>query len=266
MPGSLPNAASQLVPRRVSSTLIVCYVFVLFFSYLSVVASCVLVGSSTPLRQSSSMGSGTAVLQQPPGLSISEDVIKPRCDKLGYRVVKLPNELRVLLISDPETDKAAAALNVSDAHHAEPFSTWQQLRFHCKNALYDLDMHGFQNPAIARVKNCISCTRLHLAHVDACPASRAVAALAALSLWYTYLQCPTLKVHARMKEETTKVTAGLNINCIAAQVRVGSMCDPVELPGLAHFCEHMLFYSSEKYPVEDEYSRWAVACNRQLAV
>uniref|UniRef100_A0A383VRB5 Peptidase M16 N-terminal domain-containing protein n=1 Tax=Tetradesmus obliquus TaxID=3088 RepID=A0A383VRB5_TETOB len=96
------------------------------------------------------MGSGTAVLQQPPGLSISEDVIKPRCDKLGYRVVKLPNELRVLLISDPETDKAAAALNV----------------------------------------------------------------------------------------------------------RVGSMCDPVELPGLAHFCEHMLFYSSEKYPVEDEYSRF----------
>lgn len=41
------------------------------------------------------------------------------------------------------------------------------------------------------------------------------------------------------------------------QVRVGSMSDPAELPGLAHFCEHMLFYSSEKYPVEDEYSRWA---------
>ena len=39
------------------------------------------------------------------------------------------------------------------------------------------------------------------------------------------------------------------------QVRVGSMCDPVELPGLAHFCEHMLFYSSAKYPVEDEYSK-----------
>jgi hypothetical protein len=43
------------------------------------------------------------------------------------------------------------------------------------------------------------------------------------------------------------------------QVRVGSMCDPQELPGLAHFCEHMLFYSSEKYPVEDEYSR----CGKQ---
>eukprot|EP00878_Enallax_costatus_P008268 GHUV01008644.1.p2 GENE.GHUV01008644.1~~GHUV01008644.1.p2 ORF type:complete len:143 (+),score=36.70 GHUV01008644.1:87-515(+) len=80
---------------------------------------------------------------------VSEDIIKPRCDKLGYRSITLPNKLRVLLISDPDTDKAAAALNV----------------------------------------------------------------------------------------------------------RVGSMCDPVELPGLAHFCEHMLFYSSAKYPVEDEYSK-----------
>jgi insulysin len=33
------------------------------------------------------------------------------------------------------------------------------------------------------------------------------------------------------------------------------MCDPEQLPGLAHFCEHMLFYSSQKYPVEDEYSK-----------
>jgi insulysin len=37
------------------------------------------------------------------------------------------------------------------------------------------------------------------------------------------------------------------------------MSDPVELPGLAHFAEHMLFYSSKKYPVEDEYSRCAEA-------
>jgi predicted Zn-dependent peptidase len=26
------------------------------------------------------------------------------------------------------------------------------------------------------------------------------------------------------------------------------MSDPPELPGLAHFTEHMLFYASEKYP------------------
>jgi hypothetical protein len=47
----------------------------------------------------------------------------------------------------------------------------------------------------------------------------------------------------------------LVLSAVPLQVRVGSMSDPNELPGLAHFCEHMLFYSSEKYPVEDDYSR-----------
>jgi insulysin len=34
------------------------------------------------------------------------------------------------------------------------------------------------------------------------------------------------------------------------------MLDPPVLQGLAHFTEHMLFYSSKKYPVEDEYSKF----------
>jgi insulysin len=42
------------------------------------------------------------------------------------------------------------------------------------------------------------------------------------------------------------------------QVRVGSLLDPADIPGLAHFCEHMLFYASEKYPEEDAYSRFLV--------
>lgn len=32
------------------------------------------------------------------------------------------------------------------------------------------------------------------------------------------------------------------------QVCVGSLCDPDSYLGLAHFTEHMLFYSSERYP------------------
>jgi len=34
------------------------------------------------------------------------------------------------------------------------------------------------------------------------------------------------------------------------------MSDPHELPGLAHFCEHMLFLGTEKFPDEDEYSKY----------
>ncbi|BAT02226.1 insulin-degrading enzyme-like 1, peroxisomal isoform X1 [Oryza sativa Japonica Group] len=78
------------------------------------------------------------------------EITKPRNDKRGYRRVVLPNALECLVISDPDTDKAAASMNVS----------------------------------------------------------------------------------------------------------VGYFCDPEGLPGLAHFLEHMLFYASEKYPIEDSYSKY----------
>jgi len=39
-------------------------------------------------------------------------------------------------------------------------------------------------------------------------------------------------------------------------VRVGSFQDPDALPGLAHFCEHMLFLGTQRFPDENEYSRF----------
>ncbi|XP_048142038.1 insulin-degrading enzyme-like 1, peroxisomal isoform X1 [Rhodamnia argentea] len=78
------------------------------------------------------------------------EIVKPRSDKRDYRRIVLKNSLEVLLISDPDTDKCAASMDVS----------------------------------------------------------------------------------------------------------VGSFCDPAGLEGLAHFLEHMLFYASEKYPVEDSYSKF----------
>eukprot|EP00434_Breviolum_minutum_P034884 symbB.v1.2.030880.t1/scaffold3459.1/size56318/3 len=35
---------------------------------------------------------------------------------------------------------------------------------------------------------------------------------------------------------------------MAMAVRAGSYDDPRDLPGLAHFCEHMLFLGTKKYP------------------
>lgn len=40
----------------------------------------------------------------------------------------------------------------------------------------------------------------------------------------------------------------------ALTVDVGHMSDPDDIPGLAHFCEHMLFLGTEKYPNENAYS------------
>lgn len=78
---------------------------------LAVLIAAVLTTSSSLVSMSSAaMGPG----QQSSGdVVVGEQLIKPACDKLSYRVVELPNKLRVLLIHDPETDKAAAALDVS---------------------------------------------------------------------------------------------------------------------------------------------------------
>eukprot|EP00252_Welwitschia_mirabilis_P027613 TRINITY_DN9512_c0_g2_i7.p1 TRINITY_DN9512_c0_g2~~TRINITY_DN9512_c0_g2_i7.p1 ORF type:complete len:1006 (+),score=221.01 TRINITY_DN9512_c0_g2_i7:195-3212(+) len=78
------------------------------------------------------------------------EIVKPLNDKREYKRIVLSNSLEVLLISDPETDKAAAAMDVS----------------------------------------------------------------------------------------------------------IGAFSDPDGLEGLAHFLEHMLFYASEKYPLEDSYMKY----------
>ena len=54
---------------------------------------------------------------------------------------------------------------------------------------------------------------------------------------------------------TDKAAAALDVN-------IGSMSDPV--PGLAHFCEHMLFLGTKKYQDENEYNRYLSQVTRFL--
>ena len=62
-----------------------------------------------------------------------------------------------------------------------------------------------------------------------------------------------MRLHNRMKvllvrdTETTKSAATL-------YVRSGSLNDPDEVQGIAHFCEHMLFMGSKKFPGISEYT------------
>ena len=48
---------------------------------------------------------------------------------------------------------------------------------------------------------------------------------------------------------TDKSAASLDVN-------IGYLSDPDDLPGLAHFCEHMLFLGTQKYPQENEYNMY----------
>ena len=52
--------------------------------------------------------------------------------------------------------------------------------------------------------------------------------------------------------EAGKAAASMN-------VAVGSMSNPVEWPGLAHFCEHMLFLGTKRFPGEGEFERFIAA-------
>ncbi|ODQ67629.1 hypothetical protein NADFUDRAFT_32410, partial [Nadsonia fulvescens var. elongata DSM 6958] len=43
---------------------------------------------------------------------------------------------------------------------------------------------------------------------------------------------------------------------VSLSVNTGSFNDPASIPGLAHFCEHLLFMGSRKYPSENAYSNY----------
>ena len=58
-----------------------------------------------------------------------------------------------------------------------------------------------------------------------------------------------LKVLMISDSEADKSSAAMNVN-------IGSLSDPEDFLGLAHFCEHMLFMGTEKYPKEDDFSEF----------
>merc|ERR1719450_1537321 len=46
---------------------------------------------------------------------------------------------------------------------------------------------------------------------------------------------------------------GLKMSAAALCVHMGSFSDPEDVPGLAHFLEHMVFMGSKKFPGENEF-------------
>jgi insulysin len=64
---------------------------------------------------------------------------------------------------------------------------------------------------------------------------------------YRHLEIGAMDVLLISDPETDKASA-------ACDVYVGQLCDP--LPGLAHFCEHMLFIGTSKYPSENAYDQF----------
>merc|ERR1719508_128518 len=55
-------------------------------------------------------------------------------------------------------------------------------------------------------------------------------------------------------------TTGLKMSAAALCVHMGSFSDPPDIPGLAHFLEHMVFMGSKKFPDENSFD----AFNRKV--
>ncbi|XP_060526171.1 insulin-degrading enzyme [Cylas formicarius] len=58
-----------------------------------------------------------------------------------------------------------------------------------------------------------------------------------------------MKVLLVSDPQTDKSAAAMDVN-------VGFLSDPKNVKGLAHFCEHMLFLGTEKYPCENDYNKF----------
>ena len=50
---------------------------------------------------------------KPPIERVTDKLEAPALDNRSYRVIRLKNKLEVLLVHDPDTDKAGAAVNVN---------------------------------------------------------------------------------------------------------------------------------------------------------
>ena len=61
---------------------------------------------------------------------------------------------------------------------------------------------------------------------------------------------------ANPKENYTYNSSGLKQSAASLCVGVGSYSDPDDLPGLAHFLEHMVFMGSKKYPDENGFDEF----------
>jgi hypothetical protein len=117
-----------------------------------------------------------------------EAIILPNNDKLSYRVVELESGLVGVLVSDADTEKAAASLDVSRRRRTSVAAAWRQ-PLQASADLHSMKGH-FGTWVVTLSWSCM------LSDVISC----------------------------RVRN---------------MQVRVGSLLDPPEFQGLAHFLEHV---------------------------
>lgn len=64
-------------------------------------------------QQEGDAAAATVAAASDPVTLVTESLEKPSLDDRDYRVIQLDNQLEALLVHDPDTDKASAALDVN---------------------------------------------------------------------------------------------------------------------------------------------------------
>lgn len=59
--------------------------------------------------------------RQRPVERVTDQLETPSLDDRTYRVIRLPNQLEALLVHDPETDKASAAIDVNVGNFSDEY-------------------------------------------------------------------------------------------------------------------------------------------------
>jgi len=63
-------------------------------------------------------------------------------------------------------------------------------------------------------------------------------------------------VDSGLTRKSKQIKEGERMAAAALCVNIGSFSDPSDLPGLAHFLEHMVFMGSSKYPEENAFDEF----------
>ncbi|XP_046617809.1 nardilysin-like [Neodiprion virginianus] len=134
--------------------------------------------------------------------------VKSENDKKDYRVIKLPNGLTALLISDV---RSISADQVDDDDDDDDYTDEEESG--SEESGSESDEEEEDNDAASDVSD---------GDIDS-------------------------HGNKRPRREEKMAACGL---CVG----VGSFSDPSEIPGMAHFLEHMVFMGSEKYPQENDFS------------
>lgn len=201
------------------------------------------------IATSAAMADEGAGSHSAPTLSEGQALVVPRTDDCQYRRIVLSNGLVALLVHDASADKAAAACDVRvlgrliGAALAQ-WGHWKHIVWASRRFRHGSRMAGC----------CRRSTAPPSKTLRAAPGPFLAQVVAHTVSGTRPLSCSRAAVHAFCTEASVTgpplLAPGLPL-----QVRVGSLSDPDDVPGLAHFTEHMLFYSSAKYPEEGAY-RW----------